>query len=1460
MSDSTLNKKKAVAGIVASNDNNGAGARGRRPCMRTSVRTAFVLLIVACFPWLAAQAQSTNAQSVSITVNHEVLPLGATDPNGTLEFTLTRTGAIADALEVDVSLTQERDWLSSSRLAQSVTFPAGVAEASFELTRSWFWEDNSDRLDKGILTATIQSGESYSISGELAAVFVVGRREPLGIISLDMAEYAFTEESEGQNFNVEVILTSGLTPSALADWFVAVSTEQGDTQDPNASSPEDYAPISRMVRIEADDYRLEGIRRIARVPVRIDVVDDEIYEPEERFNLLLEQSPGHLPSIFRLCIPSGTSYSCNSTGQEYPATIAESDSPEQPFVRLNRKILLEVDDPDTATEETSVTMTAGFKGGGVYGDDQTITIEFGGSAEAVADYTIAPFDADADPANGYQITLPAGSRSAGLTLTAIADSVDNEAETIEIAATLDFDNSAIGTAKVELYEDAASADDDATLRRLRLKSGSNYLPLSGGFRPHVTSYTTTVNRIVDRVRIEVEKNSLNASVSITGDTNPSKPGHADLDLQIGENLIEVTVTAGNGDSSTYQVNLTRLEELPVVSIEPENAEVEEGEPVRFRILLAERWPANVDIDVRGHETGAKTLVHSNPLLRVNYLGGRDPVRIRSMSVEDDDWPEGEGAVNAQIMPRPGHYTIGNPGKAAVRILDDDGDTMRKPDVPQQFEAIPGNGKATLAWDAPLSDGGSPITHYEYRVDHRANSAQPGETDGEWISTGGTDTSLTLTGLANINRTYQSHYQFQLRAVNTQGAGLSAESSARPTPRMSRPGAPRSLAAEADTSGGVILRWDPPAADGGAQIIRFEYNVDQSYFSSNSWSGDWHSTGDADTEVTVTDWEGRPLSHKASYFFRVRAVNDEGFGNFSSGVWAAPTTTGGVTTQASRSLAEPLTLSVADVEAREGPGAELVFEVSLDRAASEAVSVTYTTMDGTAAAGEDYMPASGVLNLAPGEKSGTVRVSVLEDAHDEGSETLILNLSNAAGALVADGSATGTISNSDPMPKAWLARFGRAASDQTAQAISRRLERGPRVSHLTLGGMRVNDLFKRVQDDAAISASATSSLPGDLMNSSFYYSHDGREEGAGQWTSWGETVASRFQSGDGPLTLNGEVATVITGLDSQWGNWLAGAAFSLSQGKGAYSHMTATGGDVVSNLTSINPYVRYQLDERISLWGTLGYGKGSLDLTPGNSESVLETGLTNAMAAFGGRGALAFKSLAAGNFELAIRSDVLFTDTRSDSVAGLIATEAATSRARILLEGSGSMPLASGGTLRPTLETGLRYDAGDAETGMGFEIGGGLEYAKGRLTTRVDGRALVAHQADAYREWGMSVSLSYQPGADGNGLGLRLGSAWGINQSGMRELWDMQHANALSKVEMLHGRQRFELEVGYGIGQRWLWYPYIAAERAGNGEMALRTGLKLNAGTAMDARLEIGRTETGAGITQDAVMLQGSLRW
>ena len=150
------------------------------------------------------------------------------------------------------------------------------------------------------------------------------------------------------------------------------------------------------------------------------------------------------------------------------------------------------------------------------------------------------------------------------------------------------------------------------------------------------------------------------------------------------------------------------------------------------------------------------------------------------------------------------------------------------------------------------------------------------------------------------------------------------------------------------------------------------------------------------------------------------------------------------------------LSVADARVQ-GKSSVLAFTVSMDRTRDVAVRVDYATEDGSARAGEDYTPVSGTLTIEAGGRERTVEVPVLPALHVTGERTLTLRLSNAVSAVIDDGVATGTIVRESELPKAWLARFGRTASDHAAQAIARRLEAGQRETQVTVAGRRVDGL-------------------------------------------------------------------------------------------------------------------------------------------------------------------------------------------------------------------------------------------------------------------------------------------------------------------------------------------------------------------------------------------------------------------
>ena len=220
------------------------------------------------------------------------------------------------------------------------------------------------------------------------------------------------------------------------------------------------------------------------------------------------------------------------------------------------------------------------------------------------------------------------------------------------------------------------------------------------------------------------------------------------------------------------------------------------------------------------------------------------------------------------------------------------------------------------------------------------------------------------------------------------------------------------------------------------------------------------------QVTGGTVRGSRRANPAEYDRWIVRIRPSGPGDVTM---TLPATTGGcdaagaICTPDGRALSQPVSvtvqgppgLSVADAAVEEGPDAELAFVVTLDRAVSGPVTVAWATSDVTATASADYTAASGTLAFAAGETEQTVSVAVLDDAHDEESETMTLTLSNASGAYLADATATGTINNSDPLQRAWLSRFGRTVGTHVTDAVGERLWSAPgQGSHLTVGGYRL----------------------------------------------------------------------------------------------------------------------------------------------------------------------------------------------------------------------------------------------------------------------------------------------------------------------------------------------------------------------------------------------------------------------
>ena len=574
---------------------------------------------------------------------------------------------------------------------------------------------------------------------------------------------------------------------------------------------------------------------------------------------------------------------------------------------------------------------------------------------------------------------------------------------------------------------------------------------------------------------------------------------------------------------------------------------------------------------------------------------------------------------------------------------------------------------------------------------------------------------------------------------------------------------------------------------------------------------------------------------------------------------------------------PATISVADAAVAEANGATLDFVVTLSRSRAAETTVEYATSDGTATAGADYTAKSGTLTFGSNETSKTISVEVLNDAHNDDNETMTLTLSNPVGATISDGTATGTIENNDPMPKAWSTRFGRTVGTQVVDALGSRLDGNP-GTHVTVGGMnlmgttrapeedpvpelRLPDWDERSQLDARTRSMTTEQA---ILGSSFHLSTEKREGGYGAFSAWGRFATSGFDAQEDEVVLDGDVTTGMLGVDGEWESLLAGVLVTQSSGDGSYRLATGgeDSGEVESTLTGIYPYARLNLNARVSAWGVLGTGSGELTLRQKGSEAI-ETDLGLWMGAIGLKGRL-LDGTGPSGVGLNLRSDAMWISTETDEVQGLKRAKGEVSRLRLILQGERSFATEGGGRFVPRAELGLRLDGGDAETGTGLEAGAGVQYTWGSFAIEGQIRGLVAHEESGYEEWGASGAIRVSPSASGRGLTASLMPVWGNAGSAAERLWGAQDAGSLGAGDEFEPVARLEAELGYGMSvprTPGVLIPYTGMSLTEGAGQILRAGTRWNLVPGAVLGLEATREEgAGESVPRHSIRFQTELRW
>ena len=713
-----------------------------------------------------------------------------------------------------------------------------------------------------------------------------------------------------------------------------------------------------------------------------------------------------------------------------------------------------------------------------------------------------------------------------------------------------------------------------------------------------------------------------------------KPAEAEAQADAQQAVPAITVTAGAG--------------------------VTEGTAAGFT-LKADPAPAEeLAVTVAVAETGAIADASALGERIVTIPAGKAEAAFTVATLADDA-DEPAGAVTATVSDGAG-YTVGDEGKSAsVAVEDDDATALVLTAPAGDLPEASGSKTLTLTLGRALVEGESLAVPLAFAgtatlgTDYTLAAPQTAPAGVTYANLAGTDPknppTVTFAGAAGRNSA-------TVATLVLATVADSADEGERETVTV-KPGTPVATGlgggAAASGAAGFAILEPPPEIAIAAKTETVVEGADASFTLTASRA----PGADLTVRLTVSEADGSDFvaaEHEGTATatiakgeteatFTVATVNDtadepdgavtatlarDGEKGLRYTVAAAPQDAASVKVTDDDAAATAPTFSVGDETANEDVGL-MYFTVRLDRAVQRTVKVTLTARESTpvsARQGEDWFwwwPDGIALTFHPGQTEKKMWVYVYNDNHDEDPETFEVALSNpTGGTAIGDGVAVGTIVNNDPMPAAWLARFGRTAAEQALDGIAGRIAAsrsagvqgsiagqalnfgsgapdasgGAANDNAAPGGVDLAGNMSLAQSDAARTFGASAGGSGSgldrgvgLGESRTVTAHDlllgssftatGEEDGTGGSIAfWGRAAQSSFDGREGTFSLDGEATSAMLGADYARGNWLAGMALMQSSGEGGYRD-TDPGESVCDrdDMDDLDPQAREDLCDR-----------------------------------------------------------------------------------------------------------------------------------------------------------------------------------------------------------------------------------------------------------------------------------------
>ena len=357
----------------------------------------------------------------------------------------------------------------------------------------------------------------------------------------------------------------------------------------------------------------------------------------------------------------------------------------------------------------------------------------------------------------------------------------------------------------------------------------------------------------------------------------------------------------------------------------------------------------------------------------------------SITIIDDADAEATETVLVLLSPGEG-YVLGGSG-ATLSILDDDGDG------PAPIRATVNGTTVVLTYNKPLDGASTPSsTAFHLRVaDNRASVDE--------VSVNGSEVTLTLASPVQAGQTVSLDYtQPMSNPIQDASGNNKAQSFTRwylvtdstiTKPAITVPGVPTDLSASTGGDTRINLSWTAPGDDGGSPITGYKIEV------SPDGNANWTELV-ANTGNTTTTYAHSGLAVGTTRHYRVSAINSAGAGRPSN----IDDATVIITTVTLRTQSIP-----------EGIGTAALL-VTLNQPAGDPLSVPWYTLNGTAMSPGDYTNGEGTLIIPSGVTNATISITIIDDAVEEPTETVLVLLSPGEGYALGGSGATLSILDDD----------------------------------------------------------------------------------------------------------------------------------------------------------------------------------------------------------------------------------------------------------------------------------------------------------------------------------------------------------------------------------------------------------------------------------------------------------------